>query len=133
MKSDYLLLNTRDELLRFDIHKIVYIEGDGNYTHIVQKNKQKASICINLSKMQQVLSDNLKEKATTFIRVGKRFIVNMEFIYQINVPLQKLTLTDGEHFAFQMGVSKEALRQLKDMMATLPLRDKAKHNISQND
>lgn len=116
MATEYLYINTRDELLRIDCSKIVYIEGDGNYTHIVLVNKIKASVCMNLSQMQLFISENLKERASIFARVGKRFIVNLHFVYQINILRQSLTVTDGVHFAFQLGISKEALRQLKIIM-----------------
>ena len=35
-KQEFLYLNSRDELLRLDINKIVYFEGEGNYTYIVK-------------------------------------------------------------------------------------------------
>lgn len=116
MATEYLYINTRDELLRIDCSKIVYMEGDGNYTHIVLVNKIKASVCMNLSEMQRLISENLRERASIFARIGKRFIVNLNFVYQINILRQSLTVTDGVHFAFQLGISKEALRQLKVIM-----------------
>lgn len=116
MVTEYLYINTRDELLRFDCSKIVYMEGDGNYTHIVMVNKLKASVCMNLSDMQRLISESLRERASIFARIGKRFIVNLTFIYHINVIHQALTVTDGVHFAFKLGISKEALKQLKQVM-----------------
>lgn len=116
MATDYLYINTRDELLRLDCSKVVYMEGDGNYTNIVLVNKVKASVCMNLSELQRLISESLRERASIFARVGKRFIINLGFIYQINVLRQMLVLTDGVHFAYQLGISKEALRQLKTIM-----------------
>lgn len=116
MATEYLYINTRDELLRIECSKIVYMEGDGNYTNIVLINKQKSSVCMNLSDMQRLISESLRERASIFARVGKRFIINLNFVYQINVLRQALTVTDGIHFAFQLGISKEALRQLKTLM-----------------
>lgn len=116
MAAEYLYINTRDELLRIDCSKIVYMEGDGNYTTIVLVNKLKASVCMNLSEMQRFISESLKERASIFARIGKRFIVNINYIYQINVLRQALTVSDGVHFAFQLGISKEALRTLKTVM-----------------
>lgn len=116
MATEYLYINTRDELLRLDCSKVVYMEGDGNYTNIVLVNKQKTSVCMNLSAMQQLISDSLKERATIFARVGKRFIVNITFIYKVQPLLQSLILTDGIHFAYQLGISKDALRKLKDIL-----------------
>lgn len=116
MAAEYLYINTRDELLRIDCSKIVYMEGNGNYTTIVLVNKLKASVCMNLSEMQRFISESLKERASIFARIGKRFIVNINYIYQINVLRQALTVSDGVHFAFQLGISKEALRTLKTVM-----------------
>ena len=115
MKKIYLHLNTRDEFLRIDISKIIYFEADGNYTNIVLANQLKGVVCMNLAHMQQVLSDNLKEQASIFARVGKRHIINHTYVYQINVLRQKLVLSDGESFAFHLDVSKEALKQLKEL------------------
>lgn len=115
MKNRYLHLNSRDEFLRIDISKIVYFEADGNYTNIVLANQLKGVVCMNLAHMQKVLSDNLKEQATVFARVGKKHIINHTYVYQINVLRQKLVLSDGENFTFQLDVSKEALKQLKEL------------------
>ena len=115
MKNIYLYLNSRDELLRIDISKIVYFEADGNYTNIVLANQQKGVVCINLVHMQQILSERLKERASIFARVGKRHIINHSYVYQINVLRQKLVLSDGENFSFNLDVSKDALKKLRDI------------------
>lgn len=110
MDSRYIYIITRDELVRLDCSKVVYMVGDGNYTDIVLVNKQKHSICMNLSRMQQLVSESLREQASFFVRIGKRFIVNLSFVYKVQ-PLQKsLVLTDGVNFAFKLGISKEALK-----------------------
>ena len=116
MYIDYLYINTRDELLRIDCSKIVYMEGDGNYTTIVLINKLKATVGMNLAEMQRFISERMKERASFLVRIGKRFIVNVNFIHKINVLHQSLTVTDGVHFAFQLGISKEALKQMKVLM-----------------
>lgn len=118
MTNRYLYINSRNELLRLDCSKIVYMEGDGNYTHIVLINKQKVSVCMNLSHMQQFVSETLREQASIFARIGKRFIVNLNFIYKVQPLLQSLVVTDGVNFTFKLGVSKEALKQLKDLLIT---------------
>lgn len=118
MKNVYLHLNSRDEFLRIDISKIVYFEADGNYTNIVLANKLKGVVCMNLAHMQDVLSKSLKENANIFARVGKKHIINHTFIYQINTLHQRLVLSDGENFAFQLEVSKDALKKLKELYIT---------------
>lgn len=115
MNTDFIYFNSRDELLRVNISQIVYFEADGNYTHFVLPNKLKGSIGINLAQTEKALSSRLGEKSRSFARIGKRYIINLKYIYQINVLKQRLVLSDGIHFAFQLEVSKEALKNLKDI------------------
>lgn len=115
MNTDFIYFNSRDELLRVNISQIVYFEADGNYTHFVLPNKLKGNIGINLAQTEKALSSRLGEKSRSFARIGKRYIINLKYIYQINVLKQRLVLSDGVHFAFQLEVSKEALKNLKDI------------------
>lgn len=114
-RPKYLYLNSRDEFFRVDISKIVYFESDGNYTHIVLSNKIRATVCMNLTQMQNILDKSLKDTAVIFARVGKRHIINLNHVYQIAIVRQKLTLSDGENFEYQLNVSKEALKKLRDL------------------
>lgn len=114
-RTKYLYLNSRDEFFRVDISKIVYFESDGNYTNIVLNNKMKGTVCMNLAQMQNILSESLKDAAGIFARVGKRHIINLSFVYQIAILRQRLTLSDGENFEYQISVSRDALKKLRDM------------------
>ena len=112
-ETQYLFLNSRDELLRVDIQNIVYFEADGNYTNIISVNKLKGVVCVNLSQMQKLLSERLLEKASIFARVGKKYIVNLKHIYSINTIRQQIILSDGATFIYQLSIGKDALKELK--------------------
>ena len=114
-KAKYLYLNSRDEFFRVDISKIVYFESDGNYTYIILNNKMKTTICMNLAQMQEILNKSLQDKAGIFARIGKRHIINLTYVYQIAILRQKLVLSDGENFEYHLNISKEALKNLRDM------------------
>lgn len=130
-KTKYLYLNSRDEFFRVDISKIVYFESDGNYTNIILNNKVKGTVCMNLAQMQSILSKSLKDAAGIFARVGKRHIINLTFVYQIAIQRQKLTLSDGENFEYQINISKDALRNLRDMFVSgLQVRTEEKNSES---
>ncbi len=116
MKTNLLYFNTRDELLRLDIAKIVYFEADGNYTVIVTANQMKATLGISLIQMEKELAKQLGYRANRFCRIGKRYIVNLNYVCRIQTGLQRLVLSDSHSFAYQLSVSKEALKKLKDMM-----------------
>ena len=116
MTEQRIYFNSRDKLIRLDVQKIVYFEGDGNYTYIATANKQKVCVTLNLAHTEEALAAQLGGNAKQFMRIGKRFIVNMNYIYQIDIQKQTLLLSDYEHFMFQIPVSKEALKTVKELV-----------------
>lgn len=110
---DYVLFNSRDELVRLSTADIVYFEADGNYTKVVTANKLTCVLGMNLGQMEAALAKQLGDAATRFIRLGKRFIINRNFIHKINVHSQTLILSDFNRFAFKVPVSKDALKKVK--------------------
>ena len=121
MTQQRVYFNSRDKLIRLDIQKIVYFEGDGNYTYIVTANKQKVCVTLNLSHTEEALAKQLGSNANQFMRIGKRFIVNMNYIYQIDIQKQTLMLSDCDHFLFQIPVSKEALKAVKELVIQIKI------------
>ena len=116
MTQQRIYFNSRDKLIRLDIQKIVYFEGDGNYTYIVSANKHKVCLTLNLAHTEEALATQLGNNAQQFMRIGKLFIVNMNYIYQVDIQKQMLMLSDCEHFLFQLPVSKEALKTVKELV-----------------
>lgn len=110
-----IFFNSRDSLLRLDIERIAYFEADGNYTTVVTKNKLKVQVGLSLSRMETSLSEQLREKASVFMRIGKRFIINRDYVFNIDCAHQRLVLSDMETFAFSLPVSKDALKKMKDL------------------
>lgn len=113
-KPNILIFNTRDELLKIDLEKVVCFEAESNYVRITLKNGLDCLIRMSLGKMETILST--RTKPDKFVRIGKRFIVNISFIFSINVLKQELVLSDQHSFVRTLSVSKEALKQLKELM-----------------
>ena len=116
MNTRLLFFNSRDELLRIGVDKIVYFEADGNYTDIIMVHKLRAAVCMNLGEMEAALAAQLGDDAKQFMRIGRKYIINMNYIYLVNVLKQQLVLSDYDHFAFQINISKDALRKMKDLI-----------------
>ena len=114
--AEYIYLNSRDELLRIHVPSIVYFEAEGNYTRIVLANGYEGLVCINLGKMEKMLTAKLQEKAQRFARIGKRHIINMNYILQITPLKQTLILSDQKSFQYTLDVSKDALKNLKELI-----------------
>jgi DNA-binding LytR/AlgR family response regulator len=116
MAQRLVYFNSRDTLVRIDITQIAYFEGDGNYTYIVTANKMRTCLTMNLSHTESALAAQLGNQAKRFMRIGKRFIVNMDYIYQVDIQKQQLTLSDYNRFMYQLPISKDALKSVKELV-----------------
>ena len=108
-----IFFNSRDELLRISLEHVAYFEANGNYTNIVMVNGLRGTTALSLSRMADVLAE--QSSTTEFMRAGKRFIINIRYIYQINIAKQRLILTDYRNFKYQLPISKEALKKIKEI------------------
>lgn len=114
MDVTYLYLNSGTELLRINLMDVVFFEASGNYTEINLVNGAKTVVCMNLAKMHKLVQMVLKDKSRLFPRIGKRYLVNMNYVYHINISQQNLRLTDQRLCLYDISVSKEALKALKE-------------------
>ena len=105
-----LIISTANELIRVKPERVVYISSDGNYSTMMLHDL----FTFNLSQCQKIIESQLKEEASTFIRIGKSLIINRDYIYRIHITKQLLILSDMTfNESFSLVASKEALKQLK--------------------
>ena len=109
-----LFFNTRDEMIQVRLERVAYFEADSNYCHVVFINGAKATLLTSLVNIEELLVERFKGDNPMFIRIGKKYIVNRQYIFQINVPRQKLIMTDYvTHGVMEISISKDALKNLK--------------------
>ena len=111
-----LVISTSIDLVRIVPEKIVYIASDGNYSTLVQTDNEVRMLSYQLGQIEKMISSQLGSEGNIFIRIGKSLIINSSYIYYINVPKQKLTLSDVASFNHSVTASKEALKQLKELL-----------------
>jgi len=112
----YIYFNSRDVFFRIALSRIVYFEADKNYTNMYLSNGQKLVFTFGLGVMKDYLNKNLNDEANKFARIGKSLIVNLNYLYEINILKQTLKLYDKENNKnFALPVSKSALKELKDL------------------
>ena len=111
-----LFFNTRDELIKVKLGRVAYFEADSNYCHVHFINGAKATLLTSLVNIEQLLSKHFQKNSSNFIRIGKKVIVNSNFIFQINIARQKLILSDFiSTNIVELNISKEALKNLKNL------------------
>jgi DNA-binding LytR/AlgR family response regulator len=111
-----LIISTSLDLVRIAPEKIVYIASDGNYSTLVQADNEVRMISYQLGQIEKMISSQLGSEGNIFIRIGRSLIINRSYIYYINIPKQKLILSDVASFNHSVTASKEALNQLKELL-----------------
>ena len=115
----YIYFASRDEVYRINAAQIVLFIADGNYTFMQLSSGQKIAFTLSLQKMQAYLSEKLGDDARTFARIGKAHIINLSYIYHIDVARQRLRLLcEDSGKEYPISVSKEALRKLKETLTS---------------
>ncbi len=111
-----LIISTSIDLVRIAPERIVYIASDGNYSTLIQTDGEIRMLSYQLGQIEKMIFSQLGNEGNNFIRIGKSLIINRSFIYYINIPKQKLTLSDVASFSHSVTASKEALKQLKELL-----------------
>ena len=91
----YLIIKTRDELLRIKIGQILYFEADRNYTKLLLSNGIQFTFAINIGKIEEILEKQVAGCNTILMRVGKSHIINKNHILQINYPSRSCIANAG--------------------------------------
>lgn len=112
----FLLISTSNELVRVAPEHIVCITSDGNYSTLIQADGESRVVTYQLGKLAEMITTQLGVRGNDFIRVGKSVIINRNFVHYINIPKQKLILSDSCSVNHTVTVSKEALKQLKELI-----------------
>lgn len=110
-----IIFNTRDELIKVNIDKMIYAMAEDNYVHLFFRNGQSVMVTTTLQSLEQlILSVIAKNKKGVYTRIGRKYIVNNSYIMQINTLKQQLVLSDMDVIKpITLNVSKEALKVLK--------------------
>lgn len=112
----FLVFSTGLDLVRVASDKVVYISSDGNYSTLVTADGELRLLSFQLGQIEQIMGKQLGQIGNCFIRIGKSLIINRSYIYYIHVNHQKLILSDSVTFSHTLSASKEALKQLKDLI-----------------
>ena len=73
-------------------------------------------LSFQLGQIEKMIASQLGVEGNIFIRIGKSLIINRSYIYYINVPKQKLVLSDVETVNHTVTASREVLKQLKEFL-----------------
>ena len=115
-KHTHLVISTATDLLRVDARQILYIQSDGNYCNLVQPGGNIRMISYQLGHVATMIDAQFPDVMNTFMRVGRTLIINLNYVYYINLAKQQLILADNQGNHYTLSPSRDALVALKDFM-----------------
>lgn len=118
-KKNTVILSTRDELTRICMDEVMYVESDGNYVRLCFRSGRSVEV---LASMQNIEHLVLNLDNVSFLRVGRRHIINLSYLSQINTMRRTITLADDStKETATLSVSKESITILKDSLSSQSL------------
>lgn len=120
----YLVIESGSTLLRIPLESLVYIKAEGNYSRIftvmdVVRGSGGTLVVCQLGQIQDYLAYVIGEdESRMIVRAGKSHIINLDFVSEINLTKQTLSLSDCERFEAVLsdGLSRQVLKGLKDAL-----------------
>ena len=111
--NQVVVISKGTELLRVPSARLVYISADGNYSNLVTQDNRSRMVSYQLGQLEDMIADQLSDTGFDFVRLGRKLIVNMDFVHYIDVARQQLILSDCAGCRHELTASKEVLVKLK--------------------
>lgn len=109
----FIVISKGTEMLRVPPERLVYISADGNYSNVHTQDGRHEIVSFQLGQIEDMIGNQLGDDGNQFIRLGRGFIINMDYVHLIDVSLKRLVLSDCAGFYQELEPSREVLIKLK--------------------
>ena len=89
-----IVISRGTEMLRVPSRRLVYISADGNYSNVVTQDNRTRIVSFQLGQLEDMIGNQLGDEGANFIRLGRGLIINLDFVYWIDIAKQSLILSD---------------------------------------
>ena len=108
-----IVISKGTELLRLPASRLVYIAAEGNYSEVVTQDNRKRIVSFQLGQIEDMIGDQLGDEGANFIRLGRGLIINLDYVYWVDIAKQSLILSDCSGCYHELTASREVLIKLK--------------------
>ena len=104
--SKKIIISKCTELLRVPADCLMYVSSDGNYSNVVTTDGKSRLVTYQLGQIEDAINEQLGDKGMSFLRLGRGLIINIEYIYLVDVAKQVLILSDFHGSFHELSASK---------------------------
>lgn len=108
-----LIISKGTEMLCVPVDRLVYISSDGNYSTVVTQDNRQQTVSFQLGQIEDIIDEQLGDAGSRFTRLGRGLIVNVDFVYFVDISKQRLVLSDCLNCRHELTASREVLIKLK--------------------
>ena len=119
MPATHIIISKGTEFLRIPQDKLVYISSDGNYSNVVTADNRQRLVAFQLGQIEDLIGEQLGDQGSNFLRIGRKLIINTDYLYSIDITLQQLILSDCSGCYHELTASREVLIKLKAYIESL--------------
>lgn len=93
MEKMLVIDNKSDGLIRVSPNEIMYIKSDGNYCLVRLYGRDKSiQIWESLKNIEGLIKEQMRAERPCLVRTGKQYILNIDYISNINTSKDTLSL-----------------------------------------
>ena len=107
------------ELYVVDLDRMLYFEADDHYTHVYYSSGTHVMSPFGLAKVEAALS-NKGRAGDAFLRLGRKYIVNIRRVFHVNAVKQVAVLADDHGTNYTLRLPKPVLRMLMEDISGKP-------------
>lgn len=114
--KDYLIIRKGMELRRVASNSIMYVVADYNYSVFHLFHDENFIMPMSLKEVESLMAEQLCSNAKVFVRMGRSLIVNVSYLYYINLSKNCLVLLDGNMEKVELKASRASLMALMELV-----------------
>ncbi len=104
--SSHLLLKTNEGHHYVAVEKILFLEAEGNYTHLFLTDEKKLFSGVNLGRIYEQLPQSL------FVRISRKYIINISYLTFMNFCKKQCTVSaTGKEYQLEVSIKLKDLKQ----------------------
>ena len=111
--TDKLLFRIYGEMYLVDLPHVLYFKADDHYTHVYTDSGTHMVMPFGLSKVETAIAQRLPEN-NFLLRLGRSHIVNIQYIYHVNMLKQSVLLADSHGQMHTLHFSRQVLQSLME-------------------
>ena len=124
MEHSLIIHNSRESII-ISISQLLYIKAEGNYSYFfwIDNAPHPAGkpdktigtvITIQLGEIDKLIEKLDNDDRKKLVRIGRSLIINLQYLYKIDLTRTELLLMDRAHNIHTLEASHEALSKLKE-------------------